>query len=54
MDRYYQILQTQEQTKKSLEEIWEKMEGVNEEEIGQVIGEAISSVRVSKPKFKKK
>jgi len=54
MERYYQILQTQKQSKESLEEIWRKMEGVDEKEMGQVIGETISSVRVSKPKPKKK
>jgi prevent-host-death family protein len=48
MDRYNQILQAQKKAKESLEKFWEKMDTADEEEIAQVVGEAISSVRSGK------
>jgi prevent-host-death family protein len=50
MDRYYQILQSQEKAQASLEIVWEKMRGADEGEIAQAIGEAVSSVKPSNPK----
>ena len=48
MDRYYQLLQSQDEAKESLQAIWKKMEGADKKELGQAIGEAISSVRASR------
>ena len=50
MERYYQILQSQKKANASLEEVWGEMVGVDENEIGKAIGEAVSSVRWSKSK----